>query len=632
MSTILEQIIRQTLLEKSGVTILKNASDKQFAKAKASGAAFAYAVKVKGISDPAQIILEVANMSRTSTNLEGDISSAAVGMGSKYATKNYIYVMSEPLPKKRQLVNVWIMPYPEAFNRLTGIEAGGKDKGVVRQTGVAVTKQSPNMIGAAELIPVKQYNSRAIQTGVKQLQIESEADLETSKGRKLVDYPYKWESGTGPIEVWTIPLNLNNNQEDTLVYIQNTFGKWLQYDKVRFERFLNKEDETPEFTKVEDTAKIKLLNDIKSPPTPKDPEVVKWDEKNGELQDKLSKAQQKYNIKLNELIAAIENAKLTGGSAELQKAEDNLQKFKKDSKEVKQLQDATEELQIHKENKPGAASEKAAQAAAELEKQEKAKIDKQAADDVTAKAEADSIIAATQSPEYSDITKSFQKLMIDKLSTKPDVVEKLSTKYTKVANNIDGQWGKNSIDLTKVLQRVFYNVKENPSAITRVTGYPDSEFIKQIKDFDKANIIKQIKDFDKANIKNENINFMKNILREQDFNLSDFEDITPISNSKKPADQTKTTPEKTTEPNLKPKSDSKFEAGKKYKLELKPTRLYYFMNNKFVESDYKWVAPNSSYIKYVTTSKQNKNWVLVEVDGKQFWVPMDKISKITAVQ
>ena len=115
-------------------------------------------------------------------------------------------------------------------------------------------------------------------------------------------------------------------------------------------------------------------------------------------------------------------------------------------------------------------------------------------------------------------------------------------------------------------------------------------------------------------------------INEQDFEFD--------QDALQPADQTQ---KKKNEPKPKvitpkPKSDSKFEVGKKYKLELKSTRLYYFMNNKFVESDYKWVAPNSSYIKYVTTSKQNKNWILVEVDGKKFWVPMDKISKITAVQ
>jgi len=80
-------------------------------------------------------------------------------------------------------------------------------------------------------------------------------------------------------------------------------------------------------------------------------------------------------------------------------------------------------------------------------------------------------------------------------------------------------------------------------------------------------------------------------------------------------------------------SKNKLQPGKRYKLDLKSTRLYYFMNNKFMPSDYKWVAPNSMYIKYITTSKQNKNWIFVEFstkDGpKKFWAPLDKITKIT---
>ena len=628
MSSVLEQIIRQTLLEKSGVTILKNASDKQFAKAKTSGAAFAYAVKVKGISDPAQIILEVANMSRTSTNLEGDISSAAVGMGSKYATKNYIYVMSEPLPKNRQLVNVWIMPYPEAFNKLTGIEAGGKDKGVVRQTSVTVTKQSPNKIGDAELIPVKQYNSRAIQVGIKQLQIESEADLETSKGRKLVDYPYAWESGIGSVEVFTVPKELNKDQEDPFVYIQNNLKKWLQYPKDRFERFLNGEDDDPNFTRVEDEAKIKLLNDIKNPPTPEDPEMVKWDKENKELQDKLSKAQQKYNIKQAELIAAVENAKLTGGAAELQAAEDELKKFKADSKEAQNVKDAEVNLKNHVTNKPGAEAEKKRKETEEEEARKKAEIDARAAADAKLKAEKEDkytdadIIAATKSAKYSDVTKWFQQLMLDKINTQEKLVtflKNLSSKF-RTGTDItkkdvytpfipDGKWGNDSKNLTKALEKL--------QKLT-IDGIIDIEFIKNIKNLDAVQIKKE---------KNESRIMMKKIVAEQIIDLDQYSDDETVDLTPKP-EKEKPKPEITP----KPKSDSKFEVGKKYKLELKSTRLYYFMNNKFVESDYKWVAPNSSYIKYVTTSKQNKNWILIEVDGKKFWAPLDKISKITAVQ
>jgi hypothetical protein len=490
MSKILEQIIRQTLLERI-VSVLKNASDKQLAKAKAAGAAFAYAVKVRGTSDKVQITREVSSMSQSSMNPTGDISSAAVGIGSKYATKNYIYVMSEPLPKNRQLVNVWIMPYPDAFNKLTGIETGGKDKDVVRQTSVTVTKQSSNAIGGAKLISVKQYNSLAIQTGVKQLQIESEADLETSKGRKLVDYPYAWESGIGSVEVFTVPKEFNKDQEDPFVYIQNNLKKWMQYSKDRFERFLNGEDDEPQFTRVDDEVKIKLLNDIKNPPTPENPEIVKWDKENKELQDKLSKAQQKYNIKQAELTAAVENAKLTGGTVELQATEDALKKFKADSKESQNVKDAEADLKNHLDNKPGTAAEKAKAEAERIEREKQTAIKKQADDDAKLKAAREDkytdaeIITATETGKYSDVTKWFQQLLLYKIDTQPKLANYLKNLPTQIAadNNVntdvyspfkaDGQWGNKSKNLTKILKVI---IDEKPR-----NGIVTSKFISGLK-------------------------------------------------------------------------------------------------------------------------------------------------------
>lgn len=491
MSTILERIIRQTLLEKMIVSTLKSASDKQFAKAKASGAMFAYAVKVRGTNNPAQIILEVSTVSQSSTNPSGDISIAAIGSTSKYATKNYIYVMSDPLPKNRQLINVWIMPYPSAFNKLKDIEAGGKDKGVIQQTSVTVTKRSPNMIGEAQLIPVKQYNSLAIQTGVKQLQIDSEADLETSKGRKLVDYPYAWESGIGSIEVFTVPKEYNKGQEDPFVYIQNNLKKWLQYPKDRFERFLNGEDDDPSFTRVDDEAKIKLLNDIKNPPVPEDPEMIKWEKENKELQDKLSKAQQKYDDKLAELESIKNKAALNGTANELQAAEADLKKFKEDPKPLQDIKDATTNLANHQGNKPGAAAEKAKKASEEDEAKKKAEIDARAAADAKLKAEREDkytdaeIIEATKTSKYSDITKWFQQLLLYKIDTQPKLANYLKNLPPKIAadNNVnkdvyspfkaDGKWGIKSKNITKILKVIIDETPRN--------GIVTSKFIPLIK-------------------------------------------------------------------------------------------------------------------------------------------------------
>ncbi len=232
MSMILEQIIRQVLLEaESGV--LKLASKKQFAKAMAAGAKFAYAVKTKGTSDPQKIKMLVVNMSGFSSPVPGTVTSdeaqesaktlTYVGPGGPYANKKYIYVMSQPESDKRQLINVWIMPKPAEFSRVFGTDepaakkSGEKEKSL---QAVTVVKSSYN-IGDARLLTVKEYNVIAQQVGVKQLQIESEKDLDTATIRpKQVNYPYQWETQGETIDVYTIPEELNKNTKDTYVYIQ----------------------------------------------------------------------------------------------------------------------------------------------------------------------------------------------------------------------------------------------------------------------------------------------------------------------------------------------------------------------------------------------------------------------------
>jgi hypothetical protein len=131
---------------------------------------------------------------------------------------------------------------------------------------------------------------------------------------------------------------------------------------------------------------------------------------------------------------------------------------------------------------------------------------------------------------------------------------------------------------------------------------------------------------------------MKNILREQDYNLSDFEDVTPISNSKKSANQNQTS-NQTQKPKLK--TDTKknttqdkppVATNKELKpgdvIQLKSTRLYYFENGNFVDAGYKWVYPDSTRVEYVRTSTKDKKYILVKIKGKfQFWVQLDKVLK-----
>lgn len=97
---ILEHIIKSVLLEErdpAGQII--PASKKQIAEAINGGAVFAYVVKVTGTADPKRIYEEV--YAKT-------IANQYIGRQSKFGTTKHYFVMSDPLPKKRQKIIVWI--------------------------------------------------------------------------------------------------------------------------------------------------------------------------------------------------------------------------------------------------------------------------------------------------------------------------------------------------------------------------------------------------------------------------------------------------------------------------------------------------------------------------------------------
>jgi hypothetical protein len=633
MSLVLENIIRQVLLEAVSGT-LKNASKKQLAKAEKAGAKFAYAVKIKGETSPVTIARLISNVSETSAP-SSDPMTVSVGTGGPYATKNYIYVHSEPIGKKRQLINVWIMPKSEKWKELIDVEAGGKDKDGVRRKTVPVTELSTNRIGGAILISVKRYNNEAIQLGIPELQIDSEEDLTGSKGQLIVDYPYKWESGTGDIMVYSVPSNMNNNQEDTLVYIKQN-NKWMQYDKVRFQSYLNNEDAPPKFEKVQDAAKIQLLDDIVNPPDENSKRVKVWNQKNQELFDNLSKAKKAYEIQHTQLKAAFNQATLTGGAAELESAQTKLTDFETNSKEAQNLKTATDEYDQHQKQKPGAAAADAKNQAEKGAENEKNVIDPKTLLDLEKdnKYIDQDVINATKTSKYSDVTKWFQQLMIDKITNAGPNLEKalknlnLETRQkASVPKDVytpfkaDGQWGTKSKDLTKAL-------KVMTGLTGPYTGELNTEIISKIK-----NIVQR---------SNESKIIMKKTITEQIIgDLSQYSDdpsistnqnqTTPkkISNQNQSSDQNQTTPKKITP---KPKSDSKLQPGKQYKLELKDTKLYYFNNStkNFFEAEKMWKAPSSMYLKYVTTSKHNPKYILIDFGGiLKLWAPLDKVSKIT---
>jgi hypothetical protein len=124
MSLVLENIIRQFLFEaKARMT---NLSQEDRIKARTHGAQKAFAVKVMGSSDKEVIKQYVHAAILASVPLKQETEKVeAVGANSKYGKETivttdgkrtdvakWIYVMSDPLPERRQLVIVYIMPNP----------------------------------------------------------------------------------------------------------------------------------------------------------------------------------------------------------------------------------------------------------------------------------------------------------------------------------------------------------------------------------------------------------------------------------------------------------------------------------------------------------------------------------------
>ena len=168
MSIILEQIIRQILLEQRPVASIKQISNKEEALAQTDGAVMAYAVRVKRASDPRAVKDLVLGATLASTGTETD-DVTAVGKSSKYAVKvglnaKYIYVMSDPLPKKNQTILVWILP-----NMLSAaIDINNKKQQVLDPSQSFSSGEISDRIGFAVLYTVTEYNNK-----IKKLQQDS---------------------------------------------------------------------------------------------------------------------------------------------------------------------------------------------------------------------------------------------------------------------------------------------------------------------------------------------------------------------------------------------------------------------------------------------------------------------------
>jgi len=277
MSLILEQIIRHILLEQRTVAKIKQISNKEWATAKAAGAVHAYAVKVKGTSNSAEIKELVQAATLASVGGETD-DSVSVGGSSKYATEKYEYVMSDPKSEKRQRINVWIMP---------ALAHTSKDD----EDGFTVTANKQFRIGQSVLTLsilslVSEYNERAElfkKPKINNLKTSEDTEEDQSKksdpnsttgqdtdnpflkksepadATKKITYPYEWETKErGLVDVYTL------NDADTNVYTFNDKDqKWYQMNKTEFEQRYNTGKEiTTEIFEVSDPDLIAKLNKL----------------------------------------------------------------------------------------------------------------------------------------------------------------------------------------------------------------------------------------------------------------------------------------------------------------------------------------------------------------------------------
>lgn len=98
---LLEQIIRKTLFENTIVGKLHKSTTEMNMNAHDAGASYSYTVLVRGTTDTIKILDTVVYTTQ---------QNPSVGKMSNYATDQYVYVCSNPVSKKRQTIDVWIMP------------------------------------------------------------------------------------------------------------------------------------------------------------------------------------------------------------------------------------------------------------------------------------------------------------------------------------------------------------------------------------------------------------------------------------------------------------------------------------------------------------------------------------------
>ena len=419
---ILENLIRTYLIEGRTVGKIRSASAKDTAAARAAGAVYTYNVLVKGTSNSSEIIDLVLGATLASTGVDTE-NRVAVGRSSKFANGNYDYVMSDPLPKKRQIIVVRI------FKTLTAEEKQKALSQLRSETGA-----TPEMDAGFDR--VGDIGNSAIYT-VAQYKIILEMLKQDTKA--VDDLKSKDSEASDAIKQATDVLAGNKEVTD--------------YELTRDGKVVGKFNGTIDKNGKPFQGKAVLTDGQIFDGTFKDGDFVSGtcrkiiadgDIFEGKITDGVPTANVMHNI------------------------------IKPDGKYY--------EGTVNANFKPVDGSIYTTSAKTE-------KIGDFILGDWTGVEKPlftnQQIIDATKSSKYSDATKYFQQLMVDKIGTKPEIVSiladpaNMSNTYTKVKNNVDGKWGNNSKALTKDMQFIL----ELPE-----TGDVTSDFIDQIVNFDKQTI------------------------------------------------------------------------------------------------------------------------------------------------
>ena len=444
MSMILENLIRTYLIEGRTVGKIRSASAKDTAAARAAGAVYAYNVLVKGTSNELDIIELVTGASLASTGADTE-NRVAVGRSSKFGDGGYDYVMSDPLPKKRQIIVVRIFKSIDIVGAQTG-----------REPSEGTSVEAASSIGASPLYTTSQYKDllkffKQDTTPVDDLKSKdseaSDAIKQTSDviagNKQVTDHELKRDGKV----VGKFNGTLDKNERPLEGKAVLTDGQW--FDGI----FKDGDFVTGTCRKIiaDGVFEGELTDGV--PTANVTHHIIKPDGKY-------------YEGTVNTNFLPVDGSVYTTSA--------------KTEKQGDFILGAWNGVTFYPFTNQ-------------------------------------QIIDGTKSSKYSDASKYFQQLMVDKIATQPKIVAKLGDTYTKVKNNVDGKWGNDSKTLTIKMKQ---GLKLDPA-----DGTVTDVLINKINGLDKETVI--------SKNPNESIFHLKNTLSEQ-FDLDAVDNTTPKTVTPKP--------------------------------------------------------------------------------------------------